>query len=228
MVGQECLAFEEGLEGVVSQLDESKGAIFSSGYDYPGRHSRWDIGFYDPALELVAGVNDFRITALNEQGKVLLELFERILKGKPFLSSLVLDKGGLLAEIARSSKIFSEEERSNQPSIFSVLREITAAFNFPDISSAHFGLYGAFAYDLIQEFESLELVQERPVDAKRCHLYLPLEVIVIDRRKEISRKFSYDIETPSGYTSKFSCEGKSFSFPAASGSEEIECDHKPG
>jgi hypothetical protein len=41
---------------------------------------------------------------------------------------------------------FAEEERSRQPSIFSVLRALVALFQHPD--EPYLGLYGAFGYDL--------------------------------------------------------------------------------
>ena len=46
-------------------LDERRGAVFSSNYEYPGRYTRWDIGFVDPPLVLSARGRTVRIEALN-------------------------------------------------------------------------------------------------------------------------------------------------------------------
>ena len=41
------------LEGLARRLDASRGGLFSSGVDYPGRYSRWAFGFENPPLEFV-------------------------------------------------------------------------------------------------------------------------------------------------------------------------------
>ncbi len=41
---------ETALNPVFNSIDRARGALFSSGFDYPGRHSRWYIGFTNPAL----------------------------------------------------------------------------------------------------------------------------------------------------------------------------------
>ena len=53
---------------------------------------------------------------------------------------------------------FTEEERSRQPTVFSALREIIAAFSGPD---PHLGLYGAFGYDLAFQFEPVRQRHDR-------------------------------------------------------------------
>ena len=50
----EELALDSPLETVLEALNARRGALFASGYEYPGRYSRWDIGFVDPPLELKA------------------------------------------------------------------------------------------------------------------------------------------------------------------------------
>ncbi|HEX9065584.1 MAG TPA: hypothetical protein VF843_10780, partial [Streptosporangiaceae bacterium] len=35
---------------VTSQADDRRGGAFSSGMEYPGRYSRWHIGYLDPCL----------------------------------------------------------------------------------------------------------------------------------------------------------------------------------
>ena len=34
---------EGALEGVLEKINTHRGAVFASGYEYPGRYSRWDI-----------------------------------------------------------------------------------------------------------------------------------------------------------------------------------------
>src|SRR5690349_24998845 len=53
-------------------LDERRGVLFSSGFEFPGRYTRWDMGFVDPPLVFTARGRQFSIEALNERGRVLL------------------------------------------------------------------------------------------------------------------------------------------------------------
>ena len=43
----EELALDAPLETVLEALNARRGALFASGYEYPGRYSRWDTGFVD-------------------------------------------------------------------------------------------------------------------------------------------------------------------------------------
>ena len=60
------------IEPIVAALDTHRGALLASNYEYPGRYTRWDMGFVDPPLVLVARGRDFRVEALNARGRVLL------------------------------------------------------------------------------------------------------------------------------------------------------------
>src|SRR6516164_11662415 len=54
-------------------LDTRRGVLFSSSFEFPGRYTRWDMGFVDPPLVFTARGRRFAIDALNERGGVLLE-----------------------------------------------------------------------------------------------------------------------------------------------------------
>ena len=84
---------------------------------------------------------------------------------------------------------FTEEERSRQPTVFSVLREIVAAFGCAD---PHLGLYGAFGYDLAFQFEPVRLRLDRPRDQRDLVLHLPDEIYVVDRRREEAVVYRYE------------------------------------
>ena len=60
------------IEPVVQALDAHRGVLLASSYEYPGRYTRWDMGFVDPPLALTARNRDFRLQALNARGRVLL------------------------------------------------------------------------------------------------------------------------------------------------------------
>ncbi|MFN8391005.1 MAG: anthranilate synthase component I [Bdellovibrionota bacterium] len=219
---------QSALDGVFEQIDTSKGAIFSSGFDYPGRHSRWDLGFVNPAIEFIAHKKQFTFNALNEQGRALLTLLELPLKNHPDIKEVSLAAESLTGEVKTSDRFFTEEERSRQPSIFSVLRAVTQLFANDHPAGAHFGFYGAFGYDLVTEFEDLKLKHPRDARSKDCHLFLPLELTVVDRKREISASYQYSVLTPQGPTKKFSGGGKQLPLVPGSGSKDIQSDHEPG
>jgi anthranilate synthase len=73
--------------------------------------------------------------------------------------------------------------------VFSVLREITAAFGCPD---PHLGLYGAFGYDLAFQFEPVRMSIDRSDDQRDLVLHLPDEIWVVDLRRDEAVRYSYD------------------------------------
>ena len=62
----------DAVEDLIDRLDSSRGALFSSSYEYPGRYTRWDMGFAAPPLVLTTRGSTFRVEALNERGQLLL------------------------------------------------------------------------------------------------------------------------------------------------------------
>src|SRR5206468_7472024 len=76
----------------------------------------------------------------------------------------------IAGQIRESEKRFPEEQRSRQPSIFSVLRALIHLFASPE--DQHLGFYGAFGYDLVFQFEPMPLRLPRPGDPRDLVLYL--------------------------------------------------------
>src|SRR5262245_11545523 len=67
------------IEPVLDALDGHRGVLFASSYEYPGRYTRWDMGFVDPPIALVSCGRDFRLSALNARGGVLLAALAEVL-----------------------------------------------------------------------------------------------------------------------------------------------------
>ncbi|HEX6931926.1 MAG TPA: anthranilate synthase component I [Streptosporangiaceae bacterium] len=180
------------LAEVTSQIDERRGGTFSSGMEYPGRYSRWHMGYVDPCVELAAHGRELTATALNERGTVLLPAiaaaFERT--GERVTPGATAANRSVLVSIAEPAGIVPEEERSRRPTVFSAIREVIALFAAPD---EHLGLYGAFGYDLAFQFDPI-----RPRPGKRegrqrdLVLHLPDEIYVIDRKRESALRYSYE------------------------------------
>src|SRR5712691_2852738 len=62
-------------------LDTRRGVLFSSSFEFPGRYTRWDMGFVDPPLVFTARGRCFSIDALNERGRILLDPIAEALAG---------------------------------------------------------------------------------------------------------------------------------------------------
>jgi anthranilate synthase len=213
------------IEPVIDALDSHRGVLLASSYEYPGRYTRWDMGFVDPPLALVARGRDFWLSALNARGRVLLPTLAALVRRLPAVVHAEIQGDDLIGTIAAPSGRFPEEERSKQPSIFSLLRALIDLFFSP--ADPHLGLYGAFGYDLAFQFEPLRLRLERPADQRDLVLYLPDELIIIDHRRERAERRCYDFEIDGRTTHAVPREGATQPYV---GTDHVErtCDHEPG
>ena len=166
------------IETYIDALNSRRGAVFSSNYEYPGRYTRWDTAIIDPPLVISAIGRVMRIEALNQRCRALLTIVERAVSG---LTSVKVAKKGddlLRLEVAEPGRVFSEEERSRVPSVFTVLRAIVALFKSGEDSNL--GLYGAFGYDLAFQFDPVEMKLDRSRGQRDLVLFLPDEILVVD------------------------------------------------
>lgn len=199
---QRPLPYATALDGFAEKLDRTRGGLFSSGVDYPGRYSRWEFGFADPPVELIGGGDRLTLRALNARGATILDLFDPILADVEGAALEARTETTRTLKIARAAGPFPEEKRSQLPSLFSPLRRIVAEFaGLPD---GFLGLYGAFGYDLLFQFEPIALTQPRDAAPRDLHLFLPDRMLIVDRRKETA--FRYDYEFARG---PVTTEGKS-------------------
>ena len=178
------------IDPLIHGLDAHRGMLLASSYEYPGRYTRWDIGFVDPPLALTGRGRTFRIEALNPRGQVLLAPIAEKLDALDVVEHVAGSGTSVEGLVSTSAGRFAEEERSRQPSLFSVLHELVALFHHPD--EPHLGLYGAFGYDLAFQFEPIRLRLPRPSDQRDLVLYLPDELVIVDHRREVATRRSYD------------------------------------
>lgn len=214
------------LNEVLSKIDSHKGAIFASGYEYPGRYSRWDIGFVDPPIEFVSCGRKFQINALNEKGVCLLEVFNNALLSHSCIDGVVTKtKYALSGRVISTSSNFSEEERLRQPTIFSILRTLVGVFKSAEDS--HLGFYGALGYDLVFQVEPIDLRHIRSESRPDLHLFLPDELVVTDHRLEQSHRYTYDFSFNGKSTEGLSRAGTVVQFERGVPSSKVS-DHAPG
>jgi len=200
---------EEAIERLVDLLDHRRGAVLTSGYEFPGRYARWSLGFVDPPLEVSGTGNRCKITALNVRGQVLLKPVLDAMNGlrsDGTLSKVTLEGDVIEVQVVPTSEVgsFSEEQRSRQPSLFSVVRALVDLFGYDSDESGdlQLGLFGSFGYDLTFQFEPIHLSQERDPKQRDLLLYLADEIVVADQNRHaawtVSLDFSYGSQSTKG------------------------------
>src|SRR5579872_225939 len=190
--------FRKGLKSLLRDLDRHRGIYLSSGYEYPGRYSRWDIAATRPPLEIVSHDREVEFRALNTRGEKILELLSPVLAGHSQWEEFSAAAQLLRGRLKPLPPLFPEEERSKQPSAFSVLRALIEEFRGEEDS--RLGLVGAFGYDLLFQFEPIEKKLPRS-GHKDLHLFLCDDIWFMDRKKEQIERFQYDFARDSVSTS---------------------------
>lgn len=171
-------AYAGAIETYLDGLNSRRGAVFSSNYEYPGRYTRWDTAIIDPPLVISARGRAMKIEALNKRGEALLPVIGKTLSSLKEVTVGETSKRLIALEVEKPGRVFTEEERSRVPSVFTVLRAITALFKTDDDSNL--GLYGAFGYDLCFQFDPVDYKLERKESQRDLVLFLPDEILVVD------------------------------------------------
>jgi len=170
--------YADAISTYVDKLDERRGAVFSSNYEYPGRYTRWDTAIVDPPLGISSFGRKVWIEAYNGRGEALLTMIAEALASVDDLALGERSATRLDLDVKQPSRVFTEEERSKIPTVFTVLRAITALFYSEE--DAAIGLFGAFGYDLAFQFDAIDLKLIRPDDQRDMVLFLPDEILVVD------------------------------------------------
>jgi anthranilate synthase len=182
--------YSRGLHALMKKLDTQRGVYFSSGYEYPERYARWDFAAVAPPLEIIAAGREVSFRPLNGRGEILNRIFEPLLRDHPHWDRFELENGALHGTLKPLPELFPEEERSKQPSAFSMLRVLVDEFRHP--MASRFALVGAFGYDLLLQFDPIRLKLPRS-GVKDLHLFLCDDIWFMDRKKEQIERFRYDL-----------------------------------
>jgi len=217
-------SFQKGLKHLLRDLDRHRGIYLSSGYEYPGRYSRWDIASTCPPLEIVAYDRRVEFRPLNQRGERIAAMLQPVLEGHPHWEEFTLREGRLEGLLKPLPALFPEEERSKQPSAFSILRALIDEFRGEE--DARLGLVGAFGYDLLFQFEPIE--KKLPRDGRKdLHLYLCDDIWYMDRKKEQVERFRYEFEREGLTTRGLARDGAKIAPPRKSEPAPIHSDHTP-
>jgi anthranilate synthase len=183
------VTYGRGLRGLLKKLDTQRGIYLSSGYEFPGRYSRWDVAAAAPPVEIIARGREITIRPLNARGETLNKILEPALAPHPHWESFLNESGTLQGTLKPLPPLFPEEERSKQPSAFSVLRALVEEFRHP--LASRLALVGAFGYDLLLQFDPITLKLPRH-DVKDLHLFLCDDIYFMDRKTERIEHYQFD------------------------------------
>lgn len=224
-IEHEALTYANAIEPVLQRLDSHLGALFASSFEYPGRYTCWDIGFYNPPLMLTGVGSQVMLQALNQRGVVLLEILLPWFHDNHALTVTLQTQTYVELSVVVSRESFCEEERSRQPSVFSVLRAMLSVLRVEE--EPYLGIYGAFGYDLIFQFEQIEAHQARTNAARDMVLYFPDEIYVVNHRKEEAFVRRYEFANAERSTYGLARDGMIVAYQTAT-SQYTDCDHLPG
>jgi anthranilate synthase len=216
--------YRRGLEHLLRDLDRRRGVYFSSGYEYPGRYSRWDFGSTCPPLEIVSYDRRVEFRPLNQRGRRILEILQPVLAEHPHWESFGSSNGIFEGLLKPLPPLFPEEQRSKQPSVFSILRALIEEFRGAE--DLRLGLVGAFGYDLLFQFEPIEKRLPRH-GHKDLHLFLYDDIWFMDRKKEQIERYQYEFTRESVSTRGLPRDGEKVSPPGKVAPGPIVCDHTP-
>ncbi len=216
--------FRRGLAHLLRDLDRRRGIYLSSGYEYPGRYSRWDIASTCPPLEIISYDRRVEFRPLNARGQKVVEILRPVLAGHPHWEEFGEEAGMLAGRLKPLPALFPEEERSKQPSVFSILRLLIEEFRGEE--NSRLGLVGAFGYDLLFQFEPIEKKLPRS-GHKDLHLYLCDDIWFMDRKKEQVERFRYDFTRGDITTVGMLRDGAAIAPPVKREAGPIGSDHTP-
>jgi anthranilate synthase len=216
------VGYRKGLHHILCELDRHRGIYLSSGYEYPGRYSRWDVAAVCPPLEIIAYDRRVEFRPLNPRGQMLCQMLLPLLAEHPHWESFGAQPGMLLGQLKPLPVLFPEEERSKQPSVFSILRTLIEEFHGAEDS--RLGLIGAFGYDLLFQFEPIEKRLPR-AGHKDLHLFLCDDIYFMDRKKEVIERYQYEFESEGLSTLALDRSAEEVPAPPQVEPGPIESDH---
>jgi len=216
--------YQRGLRHLLRDLDRRRGIYLSSGYEFPGRYSRWDIGSTCPPLEILSYDRRMEFRPLNERGRRILPMFAEVLREHPHWEEFGFEGELLAGRLKPLPRLFSEEERSKQPSAFTILRALIEEFRGEE--ECRLGLVGAFGYDLLFQFEPIERKLPR-AGHKDLHLYLCDDLWWMDRKKEQIERYRYDFQRGEVSTRGLRRDGGVVAPPPKREPGPIVADHAP-
>ena len=184
------VTYSRGLRGLLKKLDTQRGIYLSSGYEFPGRYSRWDIASVCAAARDHRAWARIKFRPLNARG----EMLNKILRPVQRASALgkVFQRKRRAVRQAEASAAVVPRGRAQQAAL-GVLHPARADRGVPHPPASRLALVGAFGYDLLFQFDPITLKLPRH-DVKDLHLFFCDDIYFMDRKKERIERYQYDFE----------------------------------
>lgn len=212
------------MDDIISGLDQRAGVVLSSGVEFPGRYTQWDIGFIDPPLVIEGRGFELRMRALNDRGLVPLKAFRAALEPLAGIEVRELSATEVAIDVTpQRDEVLPEEERTRRRSSFTVLRAIIDTLP-SDIR--HLGLYGSFGYDLVRQIEALPAPAGG--DQRDLVVYLPDSILAVDRQRGDARRYDFEFSYLGQATSGLPRTETPAPFVGPATDAQPSRDHEPG
>ena len=212
------------MDDIISGLDHRAGVVLSSGVEFPGRYTQWDIGFIDPPLVIEGRGFELRMRALNDRGLVPLKAFRAALEPLAGIEVRELSATEVAIDVTpQRDEVLPEEERTRRRSSFTVLRAIIDTLP-SDIR--HLGLYGSFGYDLVRQIEALPAPAGG--DQRDLVVYLPDSILAVDRQRGDARRYDFEFAYLGQETSGLPRTETPAPFVGPATDAQPSRDHEPG
>lgn len=150
------------------------------------KYGEQSIGCPEPCIRIRGSAREFSITALNSLGTQLLPAIEDRLE---FAQIKLFTKDNKITEIKgvlpESQRKEDESERLKQITAMDVLRAVVFAFSpieKPELTSG--GIFGAFSYDFIDQFEELPENKDGRSSDPDYDFYLADHLFVVDHAND--------------------------------------------
>ncbi len=151
-------------------------------------------------------------------------MLDPLLAPHPHWESLVATPEAIRGRLKPLPVLFPEEERSKQPSAFSILRTILTEFQHP--LGAKLALVGAFGYDLLLQFDPIQLKKPRQ-GLHDLRLFFCDELYFMDRKKEQIERYRYDFSLGETTTRGLKRTGARLKPPQPTDRGPVTSDHTP-
>src|SRR5688500_11111746 len=110
----DAIPVADAIEPVIAALDDHRGVVLASSYEYPGRYTRWDMGFADPPVAVTARGRSVRVEALNARGLVLLPVLRTTLEATDAIDRVEDAADAFTATVTTPAGRFTAEERDRK------------------------------------------------------------------------------------------------------------------
>lgn len=167
------------------KIREKRGFLFES-KDISHIYGRLSLIGLDPVLEIKGKGDSFSITALNKRATGYMEDLSN--EDMSICDEFERGDGVISGKIFKVDEGFEEGERSKQKNISRVVRLFLEKFRV--VGREMLGLYGAFSYDFVKQFEDIpNLLPEDDVNDFR--LLLCDTFVFFDHLKEVKEVIAY-------------------------------------